>query len=97
MLRNKSLTAEITGKLAHESQRGNMQKLFDGIRTPLKRFLACLTFHRKEILLCHLHKRTNPGSGSDYILIELPSLKELMLIRKVHRKSVIFSLLVFFS
>ena len=59
-LRNKSFTADITGKLAHQSPRGNMKKLFDFIRPLLKRFLACLTFHRKEIRLCHLHKRTNP-------------------------------------
>ena len=51
------------GELAHQSPRGNMLKLFDCIRTPLKRFLACLTFHRKEIRLRHLHKRTNPGSA----------------------------------
>ena len=51
------------GNLADQSPRGNMFKLFDCIKTPLRRFLACLTFHRKEILLCHLHKRTNPGSA----------------------------------
>ena len=63
MLRNKSFTVEITGKLAHQSPQGNMQKLFDCIRPLLKHFLACLTFHRKEIRLRHLHKRTNPGSA----------------------------------
>ena len=57
------LKGEITGDLAHQSPRGNMHKLFDCIRTPLKRFLAILTFHRKEIELRHLHKRTNPGSA----------------------------------
>ena len=53
------------GNLAHESPRGNMHNLFDCISTPLKRFLACLTFHREEILLRHLHKRTNTGSGPE--------------------------------
>ena len=42
-----------------------MHKLFDCLLTPLKLFLACLTFHRKEIRLRHLHKRTNPGSSPD--------------------------------
>ena len=54
---------EITGKLARQSPQENMQKLFDCIRPLLKCFLACLTFHRKEIRLRHLHKRTNPGSA----------------------------------
>ena len=62
MHQNKSLTGEIMGNLAHQSPRGNMHKLFDCIRTPLKHFLVILTFHRKEIGLRHLHKRTNPGS-----------------------------------
>ena len=62
MLQNKSFTGEITENLAHQSPRGNMHKLFDCTRTPLKRLLACLTFHRKEIQLRHLHKRTNPES-----------------------------------
>ena len=53
---------EVTGKLAHHSPRRNMQKLFNCIRTPPNRFLACLTFQRKEIRFRHLHKRTNPGS-----------------------------------
>ena len=57
------LKGEITGDLAHQSPRGNMHKLFDCIRTPLKRFLAILTFHKKEIELRHLDKRTNPGSA----------------------------------
>ena len=60
MLRNKSFTVEIRGKLAHQSPQGTMQKLFDCIRP---RFLACLTFHTKEKRLRHLHKRTNPGSS----------------------------------
>ena len=46
--------------LAHQSPRGNMHKLFDCIRTPLKRFLASLAFHRKEIGLHHLHKKNEP-------------------------------------
>ena len=50
--------------LAHQSPQGNMHKLFDCIRTPLKRFLACLTFRRKETRLRHLHKKTNTGSAS---------------------------------
>ena len=54
------------GNLVHQSPRGNMDKLFDCIKTPLKRFLACLTFHRKEIRLYHLHKRTNPGCASEH-------------------------------
>ena len=49
MLQNKSFTGEITENFVHQSPRGNMHKLFDYIRTALKRFLACLTFHRKEI------------------------------------------------
>ena len=65
MLRNKSFTVEITGKLTHQSPQRNMQKLFDCIRPLLKRFLACLTFHRKEIRLRHLPKRTNPGSAPE--------------------------------
>ena len=39
-----------------------MRKLFDCIKTPLKRFLTCLTLHRKEMQPRHLHKKTNPGS-----------------------------------
>ena len=34
---NKSFTREITGNLEHQSPRGSMYKLFDCIRTPLKR------------------------------------------------------------
>ena len=68
MLWNKSFMVEITGKLARQSRQGNMQKLFDCIRPLLKRFLACLTFHRKEIRLRHLHKRTNPGSAPEKAL-----------------------------
>ena len=64
MHQNKSFTGEIMGYLAHQSPRGNMHKLLGCIRTSLKCFLACLTFHRKEIRLRHLHKRTNPGSAS---------------------------------
>ena len=63
MLQNKRFTGEITENFAHQSPRGNMYKLLDCLRTPLKRFLACLTFHRKEIRLRHLHKRSNPGSA----------------------------------
>ena len=47
----------------HQSPQGNMHKLFDCMKTPLKHFLACLTFHRKEIWLCDLHKRTNLRSA----------------------------------
>ena len=53
------------GKLS-QSPRGNMHKLFDCIRTPLERFLACLTFHKKEIRLRHLHKRTNTGPAPEF-------------------------------
>ena len=63
MLQNKSFTGVIMGNLAHQSPRRNMHKLLGCIRTSLKRFLACLTLHRKEIRLRHLHKRTNPGSA----------------------------------
>ena len=65
MLQNKSFTGEITENLAST---GKYAKLFDYTRTPLKRFLACLTFHRKEIGLRHLHKRTNPGSAPAIII-----------------------------
>ena len=58
------------GNLTHQGPRGNMHKLFGCISTPLKRFLACLTFHTEEIRLRHLHKRTNTGSAPDiYIYI----------------------------
>ena len=50
------------GETSAQSPQGNMQKLFNCIRPLRKRFLACLTFHRKEIRLRHLNKRTNPGS-----------------------------------
>ena len=63
MFQKQSFTAEITGKLAHHSPRRNMQKLFNCIRTPPKRFLTCLTFKMKDIRFRHLHKRTNPGSA----------------------------------
>ena len=63
MLQNKSFTGKITGNLAHQNPRGNMHRLFDCIKTPLKRFFAGLTFHRKEIRLRHLHKRTNSRSA----------------------------------
>ena len=66
MLQNKSFTGEIMENFVHQSPRGNMHKLFDYIRTALKRFLACLTFHMKEIRLRHLYKRTNPGSAPGY-------------------------------
>ena len=62
MFQNQSFTSEVKGKLAHHSPRRNMQKLFNCIRTPPKRFLTCLTFQRKEIRFRHLYKRTNPGS-----------------------------------
>ena len=61
MPQNKSFTRGITGNVAHQSPRGNMYKLFDCIKTPLKRFLACLKFYKKEIRLCYLHKSTNSG------------------------------------
>ena len=58
------------GNLTHQGPRGNMHKLFGCISTPLKRFLACLTFHTEEIRLRHLHKRTNTGAAPDiYIYI----------------------------
>ena len=31
--------------------------------TTVKQFLACFSFHKKEMRLCHLRKRTNPGSA----------------------------------
>ena len=65
MLQSKSFTGEITGNLAHQSTRGNMHKLFDCIKTPLKRFAACLIFHRKEIRFCNSYKKTNPGSDPE--------------------------------
>ena len=52
ILHNKRFMREITRNLAHQSPWENMHKVFDYIRTPLKTFLACLTFHRKEIRLC---------------------------------------------
>ena len=58
------------GNLAHQSPQGNMHKLFDW-NTPLKRFLACLTFHREEIRLRHLHKRTNTGFASEVLPFQL--------------------------
>ena len=45
-----------------------MRKLFDCISAPLKRFLACLTFHREEIRLRHLHKRANTRSDPEFSL-----------------------------
>ena len=66
MLCNKSFTGEITGNLAHQNPRGNMYKMFDCIRTPLKRFSTCLTF---QIRLRHLHKRTNTGSVPAFCMI----------------------------
>ena len=66
------LLGEITENLAQQSPRGNMHKLFDCINTPLKRFLPCLAFHRKEIQLCHLHKSTNPGSATETCKVILP-------------------------
>ena len=53
--------------LMHQSLRGNVHKLFDCIKTPLKRFLRCLAFHRKKIQLFYLHKRANPGSASEIL------------------------------
>ena len=43
------LLGEIAEILAHQSPRGNMHKLFDCIKTPLKRVLPCLGLHKKEI------------------------------------------------
>ena len=68
---NKSFMGDITGNLENQSPLENMHKLFDCITTPLKRFSACLIFHRKEIQLRHLHKRTNTKSAHEYILIYL--------------------------
>ena len=53
------------GEINTSKSTRNMQKLFDCIRPLLKRFLACLTFHRKKIRLRHLRKRTNPGSAPE--------------------------------
>ena len=41
-------------ELQNKSPRGNMHKLFDCIRTPLKIFLACLTFLMKkyDLVIC---------------------------------------------
>ena len=64
---NKSFTGKIMGNFAYQSPRGNMHKLFDFMKTPLKHFLACLTFQRKEIRLCHLHKKMNPASAPDWV------------------------------
>ena len=61
------LLGEITEILAHQSPPGNMHKLLDCIKTSLKRFLPCLGLHRKEIRLCHLDKRTNPGSAPEIL------------------------------
>ena len=66
MLQDKSFTGKTMGNLAHQSPRGNMHILLGCIRTSLERFLACLTFHRKEIRLRHLRKRSDPGSAPDY-------------------------------
>ena len=63
MPQNKSFRGEIMGNLEDQSPLGNMHKFFDCIKTPLKYFLACWTFHREEKRLHHLHKRTNPGSA----------------------------------
>ena len=52
------LLGDITDYLAHQSPQGNMDKLVDCIKTPLKRFLPCLAFRRTEIRLSHLYKRT---------------------------------------
>ena len=51
------------GEITAQRPQGNMQELFNCMRPLLKGFLACLTFHRKEIRLRHLHKRTNPESA----------------------------------
>ena len=72
------LHGEIMGNLAHQSPRGNMHKLLGCVRTSLKRFLACLTFHGKEIRLRHLYKRTNPGSAPAIIYADLECLLEKM-------------------
>ena len=61
------LLGEITENLIHLSSWENTHKLFDCIKTPLKHFLPCLAFHRKEIRLCHLYKRTKPGSAPEIL------------------------------
>ena len=62
MLQNKSSTGEITGDLSHKSPRRNMHKLSDCIKTPLKSFLACLTFHWKkcDFLICIRGRTLDP-------------------------------------
>ena len=64
-LRRHASKHKIHGGNHLEKPTGKQHKLFDCIRTPLKRFLAYLTFQRKEIRLRHLHKRTNLGSAPD--------------------------------
>ena len=64
---NKSFTGKIMGNFAYQSPRGNMHKVFHFMKTPLKHFLACLTFQRKEIRLRHLHKKMNPASAPDWV------------------------------
>ena len=54
--------------VAHQSPRGNMHKLFDCIRAPLKRFL----FHRKERRLRQFHERSNTGSAPAHHLPSSP-------------------------
>ena len=56
------LHGEITGNLAQKSPGGNMHKLFDCIRIPLKSFLAYLTFHRKkyDFVICISGRTLDP-------------------------------------
>ena len=68
-----------------------MHKLFDCISTPLKRFLACLTFHREEIRLRHLHKRKNTDSTTgDGIRESYPDSYEVKRL-EMERKQEIYS------
>ena len=71
MPQNKSFKEEITGNSAHESPRINIHSfvIFNKSacihclivkKTLFKHFLAYFTFHKKEMRLCHSHKRTNP-------------------------------------
>ena len=60
---------EITGNLTFQNPRKKMHKLYDCIKTPLKLFLTCLTFHREEMQFLHLHKRTNTGSAPDFVFV----------------------------
>ena len=63
MLQSKSFMEEITGNIVHKSPRRNIHKLFDCIRTSLKSFLTCLTFHRKEydFVICIRGRTVEPA------------------------------------